>query len=270
MQQIPAVVRKRLQKALPKFAEILRSAKRRDVNEANTVTIITDVLEEVFGFDRYSEITREQATGTGYCDLAVTIHGSIQYLIEVKPVGVSLNIKHVRQAVTYAAEKGITYVVLTNGIDWNLYKVVLAGKIEKELILNFDLLNLNPKKDENLQTLFMLCKRGMANKSIDDYYEHQRIVNPHVLAALLLKEPLLKMLATELRRLKDGMRLPSTDELANLLKQSVLKRELLDGEGAEVANKIVKVKRRRLRKEKKETKIIEPDVKPRQLVRILP
>ena len=61
MSKVPAVTLKRLNSAVPKFKKILEQAKERDVNESDTVTIVTDMLEEIFGFDKYSEITREFA-----------------------------------------------------------------------------------------------------------------------------------------------------------------------------------------------------------------
>ena len=61
MSKIPSSVVKRLTSTVPKFKKILAKAKERDVNESDTVTIITDMLEEIFGFDKYSEITREFA-----------------------------------------------------------------------------------------------------------------------------------------------------------------------------------------------------------------
>ena len=69
MSNISTVVVKRLTSAVPKFKKILEKAKERDVNESATVTIITDMLEEVFGFDKYSEITRVKIIGTGYFNL---------------------------------------------------------------------------------------------------------------------------------------------------------------------------------------------------------
>lgn len=71
MNKIPAVVVKRLETAVPKFQKILKQAKERDVNEADTVTILTDMLQEVFGYEKYSEITSEYAIQGAYCDLAV-------------------------------------------------------------------------------------------------------------------------------------------------------------------------------------------------------
>jgi len=71
MSSIPAASVKRISAAVPKFRKILIKAKERDVNESDTVTIVTDILEEVFGFDKYTEITREYSIQGTFCDLAI-------------------------------------------------------------------------------------------------------------------------------------------------------------------------------------------------------
>lgn len=61
MANIPSKVESRLQNGLKRFQPVLTSAKSRDVNESDTVIIVTDILQEVFGYDKYSEITSEHA-----------------------------------------------------------------------------------------------------------------------------------------------------------------------------------------------------------------
>ncbi len=107
MANIPAVAAKRLSASVPKFRKILSRAKERDVNESDTVTIITDMLEEVFGFDKYSDITREFGIQGTYCDLAIKTGKRVQYLIEVKAIGLELRESHLRQSVNYASREGV-------------------------------------------------------------------------------------------------------------------------------------------------------------------
>ena len=47
----------RLNKSVPKFQKVLQIAKDRDVNESDTVSILNDILSEVFGYDKYLEVT---------------------------------------------------------------------------------------------------------------------------------------------------------------------------------------------------------------------
>jgi hypothetical protein len=52
MMAIPAKVSARLSAGLKKFQPIVASAKARDVNESDTVVIVTDLLHEIFGYDK--------------------------------------------------------------------------------------------------------------------------------------------------------------------------------------------------------------------------
>ena len=75
MQTTPPKVADRITAVLKRFQPILTSAKARDVNEADTVVIVVDLLAELFGYDKYSEITREHSIKSTFCDLAVKIEG---------------------------------------------------------------------------------------------------------------------------------------------------------------------------------------------------
>lgn len=59
MANIPAKIQSRLVEGLKKFQPIVESAKSRDVNESDTVVILTGILSEVFGYDRYTDITTD-------------------------------------------------------------------------------------------------------------------------------------------------------------------------------------------------------------------
>jgi predicted type IV restriction endonuclease len=52
---------------------------------------------------------------------------------------------HIKQAVDYAANEGIEWVVLTNGAMWRVYKVHFGQPIEKILVCEVDLIALSPK-----------------------------------------------------------------------------------------------------------------------------
>ena len=51
MVKIPKKISDRLTKEINKFLKVLKTARDRDINEFDTVTIITDMLAGLFGFD---------------------------------------------------------------------------------------------------------------------------------------------------------------------------------------------------------------------------
>ena len=182
MPAIPAKVIERYKNSISKFQKVLRIAQDKDINEADTVSIIQDLLNEVFGFQKYIEITSEYAIRNSYCDLAIKIEDKIQFLIEVKSIGLTLKEQHLRQAIDYGVNKGVQWVVLTNSIIWELYKIRFERPIEYDLVASFNLLEINYRKQDDQNKLFLLTKEGLSKSVREDYYE--RIQNhscPNVL-----------------------------------------------------------------------------------------
>ena len=250
---IPAIVTKRLQKVIPKFQKILRQARERDENESETVAVIRDMLEAVFGWDKYEDIASEYAIGGTYCDLAVKQNNKIKYLIEVKAIGVSLHSRHLRQAVNYAASEGIAWAVLTNGIVWQIYRVVVKGKVVHQLVADFDFLEIDRRKIEDQEKLFLLCKRGISKDVIGDYYEHRQSINPFTLSAILQTEDAINLIRREVRKLKMGLKV-SNDEISAMLVEKVIKRDLIDSDAGKEAIRFVKKKLSKFSKFPKGTK----------------
>lgn len=251
MASIPAVTSKRIASVVPKFKKVLEQARERDVNESDTVTIVTDILEEVFGFDKYNEITREFAIQGTYCDLAIKTDKKIEYLIEVKAIGIDLKDTHLRQAVGYASKEGIRWVVLTNGIMWQVYRVTLDDRVECAKLMEFDFTTLNPRKKDEQEMLFLLCKRGVQKDLIDEFYEYRQTVNRYTVGAVLLSEPVISVIRREIRKIKDGLKV-SNEEIEELISNEVLKRDLLESEAAKEAQKnIQKLLKKRARSKPK-------------------
>jgi hypothetical protein len=105
MASIPGKVEDRLVGGIKRFQTVLSDAKKRDAGEADTVTIVIEMLSEIFGYDKFSEITAEHSIKSTFCDLAVKIDGVVSTLIEVKAIGIDLKDNHVAQAVNYAANQ---------------------------------------------------------------------------------------------------------------------------------------------------------------------
>jgi hypothetical protein len=233
MASIPKTVSDRLKNEVPRFKRVLKNAADRDVNESDTVTIITDMLSRIFGFDKYTEITSEQAIRGTYCDLAVQVDGTVEYLIEVKAIGLDLKENHVRQAVNYGANMGISWVVLTNGRQWEIHRIRFEKPISQEHVCTFDFGEIKPAMLADREMLFLLCKEGLKKAAIKEYHEHVQVVNRYVLGALIGSDPLLTTLRRELRRLSPGLKV-TKEEVASLL-PDVLKRDVIEHECAKKA-----------------------------------
>ena len=136
---VPAKVKDRIAAGLKKYQPILTIARDQDINESDTVTILMDVLADFFGYNKYTEITSEYAIKHTYCDLAIKLDNTPRILIEVKAAGLDLKAQHIKQAVDYGSNSGIDWVVLTNGVQWKIYKIIFSKPIDTELVYEFDL-----------------------------------------------------------------------------------------------------------------------------------
>jgi hypothetical protein len=258
MSRIPKKVIERYKKTIPKFKRILQTASDRDLNEADTVVIIQDMLAEVFGFEKYLEITSEYAIRSTYCDLAIKMEDKIQYLLEVKAIGITLKPDHLRQAVNYGANHGVQWVVLTNGLIWELYRLRFERPINYDLVSSFNFLEVNPKKEEDQQKLFLLSKRGLGKSLRQGYYERTQSVNRFVIGAIVLGDSVASAVRRDMRKLAPGIKV-EIQEIKEILRNEVLKRDVIEGEEASKAFKRVGKLSRKTTKRPRKPKVEEPE-----------
>ena len=250
MARLPKRAAERVALGLKRFQPILSAARSRDVNESDTGLIVTDVLQEVFGYDKYSEITSEYQIRSSYCDLAIKLDGQLALLIEVKAVGSTLKDQHVKQAVDYAANQGTDWVVLTNGLTWQVYRVTFGKPVQNELVLAFDLLDLNSRSSSDVETLGLLAKEGWQKARLGEYHSQRQALSRFVLGALVVSAPVLGAIRRELRRMTPDVRI-TIEEIEATLLDDVLKRDVLEGENANAARKRVLRTARRVARRKK-------------------
>ncbi len=253
MKPIPKKVAARLSSGIKKFRNILEDARSRDINESDTVVIITDMLSEIFGFDKYFEVTSEFAIRGTYCDLATKIDGDLQYLIEVKAIGVELKDHYIKQAIDYAANQGVDWVILTNGITWVVYKISFSKPIDKEQVITFNFLELNNKNKSHLEMLFSLTKEGCNKSILDEYHSRKQILSKYFVGSVIMSEPILNAIRKELRRIEPEVKI-EIEQLKDLIQQDVIKREVLDNEKAKEAEKRIRKYLNKLKKKKEKEK----------------
>lgn len=236
MASIPKKVAERLVAGIKRYQPILTAAKARDVGEADTSTIIKDMLAEVFGYDKFSEVTSEFAIRGTYCDLATKIDGVLQTLIEVKAIGLELKDAHVKQAIDYAANQGVDWVLLTNGICWRVYHLTFSKPIEQELVVNIDFLALNTRSEGDIELLYLWCKEGWQRSVLGEYHSQKQALSRFFVGAMLQTEPVLDVIRRELRRISPDVHI-DVDQIKSVLSNEVIKREVMEGDKAEEARK---------------------------------
>ncbi|HZE70569.1 MAG TPA: hypothetical protein VE135_13730 [Pyrinomonadaceae bacterium] len=108
-----AAARERMKAAIKKYSKPLSDLVARDANEGDTRLLVTDMLCDGFGFDKYSELTTEYRVKGEFADFGIRLDKDLLAFLEVKRVNTRLAPKHLRQVESYAVNEGVEWVILT-------------------------------------------------------------------------------------------------------------------------------------------------------------
>ncbi|MBU2538119.1 MAG: type I restriction enzyme HsdR N-terminal domain-containing protein [Proteobacteria bacterium] len=237
MATIPKRAEDRIKTGIKAFSKVIEGAKARDVNESDTVTIVVDMLSTICGYDKYTEITSEYVIRGTYCDLAIKAgDDKPTFLIEVKAINIPLKEAHLRQAINYAANEGIEWVMLTNGDHWQAHRVIFGKPIKTEVAFDFSFSD-TAKLPMLTDFFFLISKEGVSKSAIATFHEECQLTSKHMVAAALMTEPVVGAVRRQLVAVGKGVKI-TDDQILSTLQNLVLKRDVLEGEEA------VKAKRR--------------------------
>jgi hypothetical protein len=180
-----------------------------------------------------------------------------QFLIECKSAGTDLKDNHLRQATDYAANEGVEWVLLTNGIEWHAHRVRFEQPIRADEVFQINILAKDAKPSALLERLYLISREGASATAIDDFWEHKEATSRYVVAQLLLGEAVVRTLRRQLRQLYSGIKV-ADDEIVSLLTNEVIKRDAIEGERAAAAAKSVRRGSRRRTRSNGSTKAAPP------------
>lgn len=162
----------------------------RDSNHATEGDIsdwVADALVNAFGYER-SDLSFQRNLLGKFADILVSHEGHCLYVVEVKKLGVSLGKQEVHQAVEYAMKLSIPWAVLTNGDIWRLYRIITEPGKAPVIHDVFDvaLLDEDGVSDGDADLLYLLTKRCMTSREIEDEWEKEHASSkPRLVQALL-------------------------------------------------------------------------------------
>ena len=116
MAKIPHKIQERIKAALRRFKPLLKAARERDAGRADTATLALDLLSELFGYDRYSEITSELDNKESVFDFSIQTEGQPRMLVRVSPIGMAPDDRYLLATAQYAQMNGVDWIIMTNGI----------------------------------------------------------------------------------------------------------------------------------------------------------
>jgi hypothetical protein len=232
--KLPKKFTDRVSANIRKYQKIALAQQKADVAEANTVTLVKDILADVFGYDKWEELTGEHQIKATFCDIAIKIGGQLRLLIEVKSAGTSLSDNHLQQVINYGAHQGIHWLILTNAVEWRLVRIVVANQISHEEVARLSFTDLNPRKPEDLDRLFLLAREGLTTDAMDQFHQQAQLFSPYTVSAVMRSEAVVNVLRRELRRLFPELKIEPSELLA-MLEEHVIKRETVEGDRAKEA-----------------------------------
>ena len=191
----------------------------RDANEGDTRLLVTDLLCEGLGYDKYEDLTTEYAVKGEFADYGVRIDKQLVAFIEVKRCTTKLGAKHLRQVEMYAVNEGVERMILTNGQVWQVWHLTPGLPVVLDLALEVDLLG-DEAAARKADTLFYLSRDAFKRRLIDDLFRTKAATSPKSLAAAILSEAL----AEEVRPAMHGHQV-SAKELVELMRDTVLRPE---------------------------------------------
>lgn len=235
-------IAERLKAGIKKFKPIVSQAQKSELREADTVNIVRDIFSELFGYDKYSEITSELPIKGTYVDLAINVQKKNQskthLIVEVKGAYKELKDNHVRQATDYAVKEGIDWVVLTNCVEWFIYKIKFAKPASFELVRRFNFKDLSERSFDDIGDLYLLSKEGYSKSALDDYLATHKAMAPENIGAIILNESFLNKIRKDLRKCYPDQKL-SIEDIEKVLTESIIKQKIIESDELKQARRKV-------------------------------
>lgn len=165
--------RQEVAKLVAKYQKLTPAAIKKHT-EADTRRIFIMPLFQALGWDVYSreEVAEEVKAASGRVDYVFKLHGVSQFYLEAKALRAELTKpEYVKQAITYAYSKGITWAVLTDFEGLQVYNAQ-TGR-----------LFINPSHDNYLKDfddLWLLSRESLENNILNEKAEKYGALLPRL------------------------------------------------------------------------------------------
>jgi hypothetical protein len=115
----------------------------------------------------------------------------------------------------------------------------LRATIQAEEVFTVDLLDPDVKPAQLLERLYLISREGVAATAIDAFWQRKEAMNRYVVAQLLLEPEVVGLVRRTIRRNFPGIGV-TDDDVTILLREEVLKRDVLEGDRAAAAQRLVR------------------------------
>ncbi len=170
-----------------------------NLDESGTRIMINTFLTSILGYQELEEIKTEFMIKGTYADYIVQTGGKRHFLVEVKAYSIDLSDKHLRQAVNYGANEGIDWAVLTNGRQFQFYKILFEKPISERLVFEIDFQSEDYDVRNAAEQLTYFHRDALTKNSLNNLWSRYSALEPVGLAGMLFSPQVVSFLKKELR-----------------------------------------------------------------------
>ena len=196
---LTSIQRKKFEDSFKSYRRKYINKKYENLDESGTRLMINYFLSEVLGYEELEEIKTEYRIRATYADYVIQIEKKQRMVIEVKAMELDLSDKHIRQAVHYGADEGIDWVLLTNGREFSLYRVIFSKPINYKQVFYFNIQDLNEFK-KSLSVFEYLTKKCLVGGDLERFWKMSQATEPHNLCKYLYDINVIRFLKRSLKR----------------------------------------------------------------------
>lgn len=217
----------RIKKGLRRMSNIVERAARDDYKEADTRKIVSDMLCECLGWDKFENVTAEQMINSRYADYVVKTDDEEVFVVEVKQIGLKLKETHLNQARQYAVDEGIDWCILTNGDEWQAFRTELQGKIPvTRHVFTVRISDKDMKPAEKARLFYLFSEEANRKKEIEDYYQRRIALSGANLADQIFSDKVINQLRCSIKN-ATGQRLTNS-EIAKALVRHLFREDVVN------------------------------------------
>jgi len=173
-----------------------------DLDESGTRLMINSFLTDILGYTELQDIKTEYRIRGEYADYVIQLNRKKHFVVEVKAIQLDLCERHLRQSIAYAANEGIDWIILTNGKQIQLYRVLFKKPIDIQEVFCFDLSNLKELKIAS-EYLVYLTKKSVQKDELGHFWTRFSALEPNELSKNFYSIEIIRFLRRVLKKKTD-------------------------------------------------------------------
>ena len=190
---------KTVEKALREYRKKYLKKENFNKTEEDTRLMIDELLTGVLGYIKIDDFTTEKMIGGRYADYVIRLNKRIRFVVEAKSIQYDLNESHLRQARNYASEEGVDWVILANGRQIELHRVIIEKAVRSQKVFAFDLTDLTVLKPAAKQLVY-LTKKSVLKNEIDIYWKKFDALSSDNMKKALLSDDVVGAMKRRIKR----------------------------------------------------------------------